>query len=130
MDYDNLENAVRGRIKQLQKEKNFTENGLAAGDTSAQKRLNRQLSHGAGISLDTLLRILEACPDVSADWLLRGSGDMFVTAGTSVTGANNVTGRNATIIGQQAGVLTEAFVRDLLAEKDRQIDALLKSIGK
>ena len=130
MDYDNLENAVRGRIKQLQKEKNFTENGLAAGDTSAQKRLNRQLRHGAGISLDTLLRILEACPDVSADWLLRGSGDMFVTAGTSVTGANNVTGRNATIIGQQAGVLTEAFVRDLLAEKDRQIDALLKIIGK
>ena len=130
MDYDNLENAVRGRIKQLQKEKNFTENGLAAGDTSAQKRLNCQLSHGAGISLDTLLRILEACPDVSADWLLRGSGDMFVTAGTSVTGANNVTGRNATIIGQQAGVLTEAFVRDLLAEKDRQIDALLKIIGK
>lgn len=53
-----------------------------------------------------------------------------IPKGTSVTGANNVTGRNATIIGQQAGVLTEAFVRDLLAEKDRQIDALLKIIGK
>lgn len=130
MDYESLENAVRDRIKQLQKEKGFTENGLAGGDTPAQKRLNRQLSHGAGISLDTLLRILEACPDVSADWLLRGSGDMYVTAGTSVTGANNVTGQNATVIGQQAGVLTEAFVRDLLAEKDRQIDALLKIIGK
>ena len=130
MDYENLENAVRDRIKQLQKEKNFTENGLAAGDTPAQKRLNRQLSHGAGSSLDTLLRILEACPDVSADWLLRGSGDMYVTAGTSVTGANNVTGQNATIIGQQAGVLTEAFVRDLLAEKDKQIDTLLKLLGK
>ena len=130
MDYESLENAVRDRIKQLQKEKGFTENGLAGGDTPTQKRLNRQLSHGAGISLDTLLRILEACPDVSADWLLRGSGDMYVTAGTSVTGANNVTGQNATVIGQQAGVLTEAFVRDLLAEKDRQIDALLKIIGK
>ena len=130
MDYENLENAVRDRIKQLQKEKKFTENGLAGGDTPAQKRLNRQLSHGAGISLDTLLRILEACPDVSADWLLRGSGDMYVTAGSCVTGANNVTGQNATVIGQQACVLTEAFVRDLLAEKDRQIDALLKIIGK
>lgn len=53
-----------------------------------------------------------------------------IPKGTSVTGANNVTGRNATIIGQQAGVLTEAFVRDLLAKKDRQIDALLKIIGK
>lgn len=130
MEYENLENAVRDRIKQLQKEKGFTENGLASGDTPTQKRLNRQLSHGAGISLDTLLRILAACPDISADWLLRGSGDMYVTAGTSVTGANNVTGENATVIGQQAGVLTEAFVRDLLAEKDRQIAALLKIIGK
>ena len=128
MDYENLENAVRDRIKQLQKEKNFTENGLAAGDTPAQKRLNRQLSHGAGISLDTLLRILEACPDVSADWLLRGSGEKLKTS-ASITGAKSVTGKNATVIGQQ-NVLSENFVRDLLAEKDKQIQTLLQIMAK
>ena len=53
-----------------------------------------------------------------------------IPKGTSVTGANNVTGRNATIIGQQAGVLTEAFVRDLLAEKDKQIQTLLQLMAK
>lgn len=126
MDYENLENAVRDRIKQLQKEKGFTENGLAGGDTPAQKRLNRQLSHGAGISLDTLLRILEACPDVSADWLLRGSGETYHG---DITGANKVTGRNATIIGQQ-GALSEDFVRGLLAEKDKQIQTLLSLLGQ
>ncbi|MBR2638788.1 MAG: hypothetical protein IKD40_08115 [Bacteroidaceae bacterium] len=128
MDYESLENAVRDRIKQLQKEKGFTENGLAGGDTPAQKRLNRQLSHGAGISLDTLLRILDACPDVSADWLLRGTGEMYKAA--KITGANSVTGRNATVIGQQTAILSENFVRDMLAEKDKQIQTLLALLGK
>lgn len=121
------EKAVRERIEVLQKEKGFTENGLSGGDTPTQKRLNRQLSHGAGITLDTLLRILEAYPDVSADWLLRGSGDMYHS---TITGANNVTGKNATIIGQQSGTLSEDFVRDLLAEKDRQIQTLLNLLSQ
>lgn len=123
MDYENLENDVRGRIKQLQTEKGLTENGLAAGNTPAQKRLNRQLSHGAGITLDTLLRILEACPDISADWLLRGSGEM------SINGNHNVTGTGHATVTAPHG-LSEDFVRDLLAEKDRQINALLGMLAK
>lgn len=124
------EKGVRDRISHLQKEKGFTENGLADGDTPTQKRLNRQLSHGSAITLDTLLRILEKYPDVSADWLLRGCGDMYLATG-GVTGANKVTGRNATVIGQQSsGTLSEDFVRDLLAEKDKQIQTLLTLLGQ
>lgn len=129
------EKGVRDRIARLQKEKGFTENGLANGDTPTQKRLNRQLSHGAAITLDTLLRILEACPDVSADWLMRGHGNMY--AGTCNTGATNVTGRNATVIGQQQGahsqpgdMLPQSFVTALLAEKDKQIQTLLALLGQ
>lgn len=75
--YDNMVSEVRIRINSLLKEKGITQNAVAAGDASAQKRLNSQLSHGATISLDTILRILDACPDVSAEWLLRGEGDMI-----------------------------------------------------
>lgn len=125
---DTNEKAVRERIEALQKEKGFTENGLAAGDTPTQKRLNRQLSHGAAITLDTLLRILETYPEVSADWLLRGSGDMYHNG--AVTGADKVTGRNATVIGQQSGALSEDFVLNLLAEKDRQIQTLLNLLSQ
>jgi hypothetical protein len=127
MAYETKEDAVRSRIKALQKEKGLTENGLAEGDTPAQKRLNRQLSHGAAITLDTLLRILDFCPDVSSDWLLRGSGDMFTN--NSAVAANKVTGKNATVIGQQA-TLSEDFVKGLLAEKDRQIQTLLSLLAK
>ena len=116
------EEAVRARINKLQTEKGFTENGLAGGNIPTQKRLNRQLSHGAAITLDTLLRILQAYPEISADWLLRGSGEMYRSG---ITGANKLTGDNATVIGQQAVTLSEDFVRGLLAEKDKQIHALL-----
>ena len=129
MDYEKLDTEVRGRIRQLQTEKGFTENGLAQGETQAQKRLNRQLSHGASLTLDTVLRILMAYPDVSADWLLRGCGDMQKPA--AITGAAGlVTGENATVIGQQTATLSETFVRDLLAEKDKTIQTLLTLLGK
>ena len=134
MTYDEKENLVRDRIKRLQSEKGFTENGLAAGDQPTQKRLNRQLSHGAAITLDTMLRILDACPEISADWLLRGSGDIYIANGAGstckVTGAEKVTGKNATIIGQQSATLSEDFVRGLLAEKDKQIETLLALLAK
>lgn len=123
------EKSVRDRIEALQKEKGFTENGLAGGDTPTQKRLNRQLSHGSAITLDTLLRILYAYPEVSADWLLRGSGEMYAQGG-GITGANKVTGKNATVIGQQSATLSEEFVRGLLAEKDKQIQTLLGLLSK
>ena len=134
MTYDEKENLVRDRIKRLQSEKGFTENGLAAGDQPTQKRLNRQLSHGAAITLDTMLRILDACPEISADWLLRGSGDIYIVNGASstgkVTGAEKVTGKNATIIGQQSATLSEDFVRGLLAEKDKQIETLMALLAQ
>lgn len=128
INYEIEADEVRSRINLLLKEKGITQNAVAAGDAPAQKRLNSQLSHGAAISLDSVLRILNACPDVSADWLLSGTGEMYKA--TKITGANSVTGRNATVIGQQTAVLSENFVRDLLAEKDKQIQTLLALLGK
>ncbi len=69
------EDAVRKRIEIVRRTYKWTENSLAK-DGATQKRLNRQLSHGGAITLDTILLILNACPEVSADWLLLGRGDM------------------------------------------------------
>lgn len=128
MPYKEKADAVRNRINDVLREKGLTENSVAAGVSAVQSRLNSQLSHGGKITLDTILRILDACPDVSADWLLRGTGDMYKSA--KITGANSVTGRNATVIGQQTAILSENFVRDMLAEKDKQIRTLLQIMAK
>ena len=67
---------IRLRIAELKREFDWTENSISK-DAATQKRLNRQLSHDASITLDTLLLILEACPGLSADWLLLGRGEML-----------------------------------------------------
>ena len=132
-DYVGKATDVRNRINLLLKENGLSQNSVAGGDTPTQKRLNSQLSHGSNISL-TVLRVLDACPDVSADWLLRGVGEMYratsPAVSASVTGANSVTSENATVISQQTSVLSETFVRDMLAEKDKQIQTLLQLMAK
>ena len=128
MPYKEKADAVRNRINDVLKEKGLTENSVAAGVSAVQSRLNSQLSHGGKITLDTILRVLDACPDVSADWLLRGSCEKLKTS-SSITGAKSVTGKNATVIGKQ-NVLSENFVRDLLSEKDKQIQTLLQIMAK
>ena len=71
------ENDVRQRISAVLVEFGYTQNSFAGGDKAIQKRLNRQLADdGAAITVDTLLLILNKHNDVSAEWLLRGIGDM------------------------------------------------------
>lgn len=71
------ENDVRQRISAVLAEFGYTQNSFAGGDKATQKRLNRQLANdGAAITVDTLLLILNKHTDVSAEWLLRGIGDM------------------------------------------------------
>lgn len=120
-DFQNDVAAVRERINRMLKDKGITQNAVAAGNAPAQKRINSQLSHGAALSVDTLLRVLAACPDISADWLLRGTG----TPGRCVE-AKIGTRQETTL----TGILSENFVRDLLAEKDRQIQTLLSVLEK
>ena len=71
------ENDVRQRISAVLAEFGYAQNSFAGGDKATQKRLNRQLADdGAAITVDTLLLILNKHTDVSAEWLLRGIGDM------------------------------------------------------
>ncbi|MBQ9147026.1 MAG: hypothetical protein IJX68_04840 [Rikenellaceae bacterium] len=48
----------------------------------------------------------------------------------AAAGAYNVTGENATVIGQQNVGLNAEFVQDLLAAKDKQINRLLDILAK
>lgn len=55
---------------------------------------------------------------------------MKITASTNIAGANNVTGKNAVVIGNLTIGLNADFVRELLAAKDRQINELLNIIAR
>lgn len=79
IDYCVAIDDVRDRIVTTLEEKGVTQNSVAAGDAPAQKRLNNQLSHGTALTVDSLLRVITACPDVSAEWLLRGEGERYIS---------------------------------------------------
>jgi len=72
-----MEIAVKERIREmlLRKESNPTK--LAKEYSVNQKTLNNQINSSIQLSVSTILLILNAYPDISAEWLLRGDGDMI-----------------------------------------------------
>lgn len=128
--YLDTENSVRVRVKNALKENGLTENSVAAGDGAVQSRLNSQLKGDSRISLNTILRILDACPDVSADWLLRGVGDMLINN----TCFSHI---NKSIVNSDNAVLSDIYVRELIdakdamiAEKDKRITDMEKRLAE
>ena len=81
-----VENDLRNRISESKVKFSWSENSLSNGDKATQRRLNRQLSHDAAITSDTLILILEQCKELSAEWLMRGEGEMLRSAKVSADG--------------------------------------------
>ncbi len=135
------ENEVKNRLSMALEANNESPSSLARKIGISPKRLKSQIFGNAPTPLSAILRIAEAMPGISLEWLLRGNGEMMLTPITitnngynnstiNTVGANIVTGRYATVIGQQIIGLSENFVRELLAAKDKQIQTLLAILGK
>ena len=52
-------------------------NSLAKQINVAQATLNPQLRGDRTLAANIVVKILEAFPDISAEWLLRGEGEMY-----------------------------------------------------
>lgn len=69
---------IRKRLKDILLHYNETLNSISS-DNAMQTRLTRQVNGGAAITYETILRFLEIFPEVSAEWLLRGKGEMILS---------------------------------------------------
>ena len=74
-----MEEAVRRRLNRLVKESGMSESAFAESVNVVQVTLNRQLSGKRSVSSDTILSVLQNQRDLSAEWLLRGEGEMYKT---------------------------------------------------
>ena len=135
------ENEVKSRLSMALEASNESPSSLARKIGISPKRLKSQIFGNAPTPLSAILRIAEAMPGISLEWLLRGNGEMMLTPITitnngynnstiNTVGANIVTGRYATVTGQQIIGLSENFVRELLAAKDKQIQTLVAILGE
>lgn len=64
------------RIKYLQKTRKITNEQIANETGISKWSVSKQLNGIYKLNLDIILVLLRLCPDVSADWLLLGRGDI------------------------------------------------------
>ncbi len=71
-----MEEQVKMRMKMVLKEFGTNPTQLANEYGVNQKTLNSHINGNTAVSLSTILLILKAIPNLSAEWLLRGEGNM------------------------------------------------------
>ncbi|MFK1891207.1 hypothetical protein ACIXEL_20395 [Bacteroides fragilis] len=74
-----MEDTVRQRVKQVLEFKGITLNAISKAMGYPQSNLNKQINSTTSISLRTVLVILDYAKNISAEWLLRGDGEMEKT---------------------------------------------------
>lgn len=74
-----MEEAVKQRIREVLYAKDSNPTKLSKECLVNQKTLNNQINSDVQLSASTILLILSIYPDVSAEWLMRGVGDMFLS---------------------------------------------------
>lgn len=78
-----MENPVNQRFKLIIDRSGMSVNSFANAIGVAQGTLASMLNRGTSPSSKTINAVLDAFPEVSSDWLLTGSGPMYVTEDTA-----------------------------------------------
>lgn len=72
-----MELPINQRIMEFLDAKHISVNAISKEICVAQSTLNTQLKGQAALSTRIVGKILSCYPDLSAEWLMRGKGDMF-----------------------------------------------------
>ena len=74
-----MENDVIQRIRKVIESDGISIAALSKKMGVLQQTLNRQVSGDGAMSLSTIYKFLSYYPNVSAEWLLRGKGEMNIS---------------------------------------------------
>lgn len=72
-----MEDSVKQRLRGFLKEQNMSINQISLNANYPQSTLNKQINKETSMSLSTLLVLLDLFSELSAEWLLRGEGNML-----------------------------------------------------
>lgn len=109
-----IENALTERFKELISAKSASVLDFSRLIGVAQTTLNSQLSSTKGVSSNVILLTLDTFPDVSAEWLLRGKGEMLIASSPNEK--------------KEEEALAESLFRNVLVEFMSMVNKRLKSI--
>ena len=128
-----MEDAITQRIKKIIDSKGLSISSLSSRLNIVRTTLNRQISgETSSIPVSTIEAILHHFPDISAEWLLRGTGTMEkvnqqignITASTAIGNNVNGSGNNISHSGEISFSVIESYI-GIIGEKDKQINRLL-----
>ena len=120
----NTEKILKERIKHLLVAKGITISDLT-DDDNTYKRLRRQINDDASIPYATIVLLLEMFPDVSAEWLVMGRGEMIRQDAVTHNELHQASNNHGTIqIGNHNSINSDtealkARIREL--ENDKQL---------
>lgn len=109
-----IENALTERFKELISAKSASVLDFSRLIGVAQTTLNSQLSSTKGVSSNVILLTLDTFPDVSAEWLLRGKGEMLIASSPNEK--------------KEEEALAESLFRNVLVEFMSMVNKRLQSI--
>lgn len=91
-----MKEIVLQRIKSIMAAKSKSETEFAKLSGVSQATLNNYTRLNRMPSLEVIIKILAAFPDISAEWLLRGTGTMYhqPTADVTINGPQSIKGNN------------------------------------
>ena len=84
-----MEDSVKQRLRDFLKEQNMSINQISLNANYPHSTLNKQINKETSMSLSTLLVLLDLFSELSAEWLLRGEGNMLRIATSNDTSASS-----------------------------------------
>lgn len=75
---------ILSRLREILQYSGLSVRAFAIKCGISQTTLDKQIKGLRSVSLETVLSILYAYPEISSEWLLHGEGDMFKTATTDI----------------------------------------------
>jgi len=121
------EKTLKERMRYILHNKRWTISKLSHNDTE-RARFGRQINGDAAVPFSTIVLFLSKFPDVSADWLIMGEGDMLKSkrSGTSYGTMNHVSDSRARGSINVGTTTIPDSVQKLLDEKNARIAELEK----
>ncbi len=115
------------RIKEVLTYSTLSVRSFAAKCGLPQPTLDKQLKGLRGISLDTMMGVLYAYPEISAEWLMRGEGAMLIPEHTNSAAQERTNKLVDTITTLQDAINQKNDTIASLSERVKQLESQLNS---
>lgn len=122
-----MKKSVNQRIRQIIESKSLSVNAFANAIGVAQGTLASMLNRGTEPSNKTLNAVLSAFPEVNPDWLLTGSGEMYLSNKLSTTENKDARLVPLLPVAAQGGTLND-FVASVKASECEKIISPIRDV--